>query len=158
MTHKAHRDIMGVTTQPKRRSNMCHYTHFSTEERELSRVLQAQGLSIRAIARMLYRGQRQGVCCSSGTVRSSGHESVFFVSLIPRGSVALMKTPTVSCVSFSRKALPLPIFPMMIYNRSRKRFNFLSPFEVLKKFFSNCVALVLTIYHTNSKSPYRQSL
>ena len=32
---------------------MCHYTHFTTEERELSRVLQAQGLSIRAIARML---------------------------------------------------------------------------------------------------------
>ena len=55
MTHKAPRDIMGVTTQPKRRSNMCHYTHFTTEERELSRVLQAQGLSIRAIARMLNR-------------------------------------------------------------------------------------------------------
>ena len=34
---------------------MCHYTHFSTEERELSRVLKAQGLSIRAIARMLNR-------------------------------------------------------------------------------------------------------
>ena len=34
---------------------MCHYTHFTTEERELSRVLQAQGLSIRAIARMLNR-------------------------------------------------------------------------------------------------------
>ena len=25
---------------------MCHYTHFTTEERELSRVLKAQGLSI----------------------------------------------------------------------------------------------------------------
>ena len=34
---------------------MCHYTHFSTEERELSRVLKAQGFSIRAIARMLNR-------------------------------------------------------------------------------------------------------
>ena len=34
---------------------MCHYTHFSTEERELSRVLKAQGLSIRAIARILNR-------------------------------------------------------------------------------------------------------
>ena len=34
---------------------MCHYTHFTTEERELSRVLKAQGLSIRAIARMLNR-------------------------------------------------------------------------------------------------------
>ena len=32
---------------------MRHYTHFSTEERELSRVLKSQGLSIRAIARML---------------------------------------------------------------------------------------------------------
>ena len=34
---------------------MCHYTHFSTEEQELSRVLKAQGFSIRAIARMLNR-------------------------------------------------------------------------------------------------------
>ena len=34
---------------------MCHYTHFTIEERELSRVLKAQGLSIRAIARMLNR-------------------------------------------------------------------------------------------------------
>ncbi len=42
------------TTQ-NRRSNMCHYTHFTTEEREKSRVLKAQGLSIRAIARILNR-------------------------------------------------------------------------------------------------------
>ena len=34
---------------------MCHYNHFTTEERELSRVLKAQGLSIRAIARILKR-------------------------------------------------------------------------------------------------------
>ena len=34
---------------------MCYYTHFTTEERKLSRVLKAQGLSIRAIARMLNR-------------------------------------------------------------------------------------------------------
>lgn len=34
---------------------MCHYTYFTTEERELSRVLKAQGLSIRSIARMLNR-------------------------------------------------------------------------------------------------------
>ena len=34
---------------------MCHYTHFTTEEREMSRVLKAQGLSIRVIARMLNR-------------------------------------------------------------------------------------------------------
>ena len=34
---------------------MCHYTHFTTEERELSRVFKAQGFSIRAIARMLNR-------------------------------------------------------------------------------------------------------
>ena len=34
---------------------MCHYTHFTTEERELSRVLKALGFSIRAIARMLNR-------------------------------------------------------------------------------------------------------
>ena len=34
---------------------MCHYTHFNTEEREMSRVLKAQGLSIRAIAKRLGR-------------------------------------------------------------------------------------------------------
>ena len=34
---------------------MCHYTHFTTEERELSRVLKAQGFSVRAIARTLNR-------------------------------------------------------------------------------------------------------
>ena len=34
---------------------MCHYTHFTTEEREMSRVLKAQGFSIRVIARMLHR-------------------------------------------------------------------------------------------------------
>ncbi len=34
---------------------MCHYTHFTTEERELSRVWKAQGLIIRAIARMIKR-------------------------------------------------------------------------------------------------------
>lgn len=34
---------------------MCHYTHFTTEEREKSRVMKAQGLSIRAIARILNR-------------------------------------------------------------------------------------------------------
>ena len=34
---------------------MCHYTHFTTEEREKSRVLKAQGLSIRAIAKELGR-------------------------------------------------------------------------------------------------------
>ena len=32
---------------------MCHYAHFTTEEREKSRVMKAQGLSIRAIARYL---------------------------------------------------------------------------------------------------------
>lgn len=34
---------------------MCHYTHFTTEEREMSRVLKAQGFSIRVIARTLNR-------------------------------------------------------------------------------------------------------
>lgn len=34
---------------------MCHYSHFTTEEREMSRVLKAQGLSIRAIAKKLNR-------------------------------------------------------------------------------------------------------
>lgn len=34
---------------------MCHYSHFTTEEREMSRVLKAQGLSIRAIAQKLNR-------------------------------------------------------------------------------------------------------
>ena len=32
---------------------MCHYSHFNTEKREMSRVLKAQGLSIRAIAKKL---------------------------------------------------------------------------------------------------------
>ena len=32
---------------------MCHYTHFTTEERELSKVLKAQGFNVRAIARTL---------------------------------------------------------------------------------------------------------
>ena len=32
---------------------MCHYTHFITEEREKSRIMKAQGLSVRAIARYL---------------------------------------------------------------------------------------------------------
>lgn len=34
---------------------MCHYSHFTTEERELSRGWKSQGLCIRAIARMLNR-------------------------------------------------------------------------------------------------------
>ncbi|MCM1060154.1 MAG: helix-turn-helix domain-containing protein [Eubacterium sp.] len=34
---------------------MCHYTHFTTEERELSRVMRAQGFSDRAIAKALNR-------------------------------------------------------------------------------------------------------
>ena len=34
---------------------MSHYTHFTTEERELSRVMKAQGLSLREIARRLNR-------------------------------------------------------------------------------------------------------
>lgn len=34
---------------------MCHYTHFTTEERELSRVMRAQGFSDHAIAKALNR-------------------------------------------------------------------------------------------------------
>ena len=34
---------------------MSHYTHFTTEERELSRVMRAQRFSDRAIARSLNR-------------------------------------------------------------------------------------------------------
>ena len=34
---------------------MCHYTHFTIEERESSRVLKAQGFNVRAIARTLNR-------------------------------------------------------------------------------------------------------
>ena len=34
---------------------MSHYSHFTTEERELSRVMKAQGFSDRAIARSLKR-------------------------------------------------------------------------------------------------------
>ena len=35
----------------------------------------------------------------------------------------------------------------MINNRLRKRLNYLTPFEVLKKFSRNCVVLVLAFYH-----------
>ena len=31
---------------------MCHYSHFTTEEREMSRVLKAQGLSIVCVTMM----------------------------------------------------------------------------------------------------------
>lgn len=34
---------------------MCHYSHFTTEEREMSRVLKSHGVSIRAIAKTLNR-------------------------------------------------------------------------------------------------------
>ena len=57
MTHKATRVIIWESPHNHKTggSNMCHYTHFTTEEREKSRVLKAQGLSIRAIARELGR-------------------------------------------------------------------------------------------------------
>jgi IS30 family transposase len=32
---------------------MCHYIHFPTEERKISRVMKKQGMSIRKIARNL---------------------------------------------------------------------------------------------------------
>lgn len=44
MTQRRTCDIMGVTTQPKTGGTpMSHYTHFTTEERELSREMRAQG-------------------------------------------------------------------------------------------------------------------
>ena len=57
MTHKATRVIIWESPHNHKTggSNMCHYTHFTTEEREKSRVLKAQGLSIRAIAKELGR-------------------------------------------------------------------------------------------------------
>ena len=56
MTQRASSCIIGVTTQPYTGgSKMNHYTHFTTEEREESRVLKAQGLSIRSIGRKLKR-------------------------------------------------------------------------------------------------------
>ncbi len=56
MTQRAKSCIMGVTTQPNTGgSKMSHYKHFTTEERELSRVMKAQGFSLRAIARKLNR-------------------------------------------------------------------------------------------------------
>lgn len=36
---------------------------------------------------------------------------------------------------------------VLINNRPRKRLNYLTPFEVLKKFSRNCVVLVLAFYH-----------
>ena len=51
---------------------MCHYTHFTTEEREKSRVWKAQGLSVRAIARELGRSpssvSRRRCCCNDEVV------------------------------------------------------------------------------------------
>ena len=46
MTHKATRVIIWESPHNHKTggSNMCHYTHFTTEEREKSRVLKAQGL------------------------------------------------------------------------------------------------------------------
>ena len=45
MTHKATRVIIWESPHNHKTggSNMCHYTHFTTEEREKSRVLKAQG-------------------------------------------------------------------------------------------------------------------
>ena len=59
MTHKATRVIIWESPHNHKTggSNMCHYTHFTTEEREKSRVLKAQWLSIRAIAKELGRVQ-----------------------------------------------------------------------------------------------------
>ncbi len=57
MTHKATRVIIWESPHSHKtgESNMCHYTHFTTEEREKSIVLKAQWLSIRAIAKELGR-------------------------------------------------------------------------------------------------------
>lgn len=49
-----------------------------------------------------------------------------------------------SFVDFSDEQLQAVVD--LINNRSRKSLNFLTPFEVLKKFFSDFVALDLTIY------------
>ena len=76
---------------------MCHYTHFTTEEREKSRVLKAQGLSIRAIAKEL------------GSAPSSAIP-------ILHGSVAQMKILMACFVNSFRKVLHSPTFLMMIYS------------------------------------------
>ena len=56
MTHTANSCTIGVITQLYTGgSKMSHYTHFTTEEREESRVLKAQGFSIRGIAKKLKR-------------------------------------------------------------------------------------------------------
>ena len=86
MTHKATHVIIGVTTQPyNRRRNMCHYINFNTEERKMSRVLKAQGLSIRAIAKKLGRSPssvsgkfKQNSC--SGQVLQKHLTTTFLIS------------------------------------------------------------------------------
>ena len=57
MTHKTKTCIIEFTTTNNTRSLnfMSHYTHLSIEEREKSRVMFKQGISIRAIARILGR-------------------------------------------------------------------------------------------------------
>ena len=54
---------------------MSHYTHFTTEERELSRVMRAQGFSDRAIARSLNRSNSS---VSREFARNSREESMIF--------------------------------------------------------------------------------
>ncbi|MCM1023607.1 MAG: hypothetical protein NC395_06065 [Prevotella sp.] len=39
---------------------MCHYTHFTTEEREMSRVMRAQGFSDRVIAKVILSSAKGG--------------------------------------------------------------------------------------------------
>ena len=58
---------------------MCHYSHFTTEEREMSRVLKAQGLSIRAIAKTLNRSpstvsrEFRRNCYANGSVKDDNN-------------------------------------------------------------------------------------
>ena len=67
---------------------MCHYSHFTTEEREMSRVLKAQGLSIRAIAKRLNRSpstvsrEFRRNCYANGTYAAHHADSCCQVGLI----------------------------------------------------------------------------
>ena len=64
MTHKVTRVIIWESPHNHKTggNNICHYTHFTTEEREKSRVLKAQRLSIQAIAKELGRAQSSVSC------------------------------------------------------------------------------------------------
>ena len=159
---------------------MCHYTHFTTEKRKKSRVLKAQGLSIRAIAKELGRAPSsvsrkfRRNCYANGDYaayhadklyqkrrkncgRKAKEQTIVEKSLILRPLASVLPVlRIVRDMGTGRGVIPFSvcgkqavlahhslIFLMMIYSvllisstiAPRKRLNFLTPFEVLQKFF-----------------------